>query len=465
MQKKETIDLLLDKLKKKQLCEFIKQECDYDEGVRNRFLALGAGSVFKPKQEDYTSRILDLIEFYGGRYGYVEYDAASKFSCDVCRILDEATLAMKNCQWEVAIAVLSGVASVGEDIINCGDDSSGDLGYILDYCFELWQELCDKEGLPEELKSKIFDFAVTSFSEARLSGFDWWWSWIEMAISFADTSAKQEHIIRLLDNVKNMESDEYIRRYNVQKVQEYKFKIITKTASQHDIRKFMYDNVGTPKIREKLLQMLWDEENYDEVLRLAKDGVSHDADWAGLVNDWHRWELKVYRHNHDKENTLSLARHFFFSGSRWGDREFSMEKMYSLMASIIPAEEWLNYVETLISKASKREAEVQTLFIYTQEKMWDRYMEYLRQNPSIYSFDDAPNVVRELYNDEFVKLYASEVRCIFQNASNRDAYREGVNILRKLIKYGGKEYADKICAEQKARTPRRPALIDELSKL
>lgn len=34
-----------------------------------------------------------------------------------------------------------------------------------------------------------------------------------------------------------------------------------------------------------------------------------------------------------------------------------------------------------------------------------------------------------------------------------------------LIKYGGKKEADQIAAEQKSRTPRRPALIDELSKL
>ena len=53
----------------------------------------------------------------------------------------------------------------------------------------------------------------------------------------------------------------------------------------------------------------------------------------------------------------------------------------------------------------------------------------------------------------------------FQYASNRGSYCEGVGLLRKLIKHGGKVEADEIIAEQKARIPRRPALIDELSKL
>lgn len=57
------------------------------------------------------------------------------------------------------------------------------------------------------------------------------------------------------------------------------------------------------------------------------------------------------------------------------------------------------------------------------------------------------------------------IRKFFQNASDRNSYREGVGLLRKLINDGGKSEADNIIVEQKSRTPRRPALIDELSKL
>ena len=97
--------------------------------------------------------------------------------------------------------------------------------------------------------------------------------------------------------------------------------------------------------------------------------------------------------------------------------------------------------------------------------MWDRYIEYLRKAPSIYNIDDAPREVWKLYKDELIKLYTSCVSLFFQRASNRNSYSEGVSLLRKLIKYGGKIEADKIIFEQKTRTPRRPALIDELSKL
>lgn len=175
--------------------------------------------------------------------------------------------------------------------------------------------------------------------------------------------------------------------------------------------------------------------------------------------------LEKLRHKNDKANTLKLSRHFFFQGGRSGEKEYSMETMYALMKSIVPNEEWSGYVETLISEVSKKKNEVIILFIYTQEKMWERYMEYLRNTPSIYRLDDAPRQIWKLYKDELIPHYAICVRHFFQHASNRNSYCEGVSLLRKLIKYGGKTEADEIIDELKSRKPRRPALIDELSKL
>lgn len=92
-------------------------------------------------------------------------------------------------------------------------------------------------------------------------------------------------------------------------------------------------------------------------------------------------------------------------------------------------------------------------------------MEYLRKNPSAYNIDESPQEVKDLYSNEIIRLYSTSVRKFFQRASDRSSYREGVGLLRNLIKYCGKTEANKIIIEQKSRTPRRPALIDELSKL
>ena len=142
-----------------------------------------------------------------------------------------------------------------------------------------------------------------------------------------------------------------------------------------------------------------------------------------------------------------------------------MENIYGQMKSIVLEEEWKDFVETLLNEAASSRSHFRMLFIYSQEKMWDRYMDYLRKSPVISELDDAPEEVWEMYKDELIQLYTACVKSFFQRASSRNAYCEGVSMLRKLINYGGRTEVGKIINEQKARIPRRPALIDELSKL
>ncbi|MDE6480968.1 MAG: hypothetical protein K2L45_11955 [Muribaculaceae bacterium] len=458
------VELLLSKLDKKQLADFIRKECSSSIQFQDRFLSLGVGTIFKPNPDIYASRVEDLIDEYGGRHGYIEYSDTFEFNRAVSRILDEADEAMEKGQWEVAVAVLTGIASVSEEILNSGDDSAGELGAIVSDCFEKWHELCANESVPKDIQAEIFELALSRFNDRDLKGWDWWWDWMDMAIDLADTSEKQSRIIKSLDAIKP-NGDDWSSRYNVNTAQKYKLKMMSRCGTEEEQIKFMYDNVANPDFRKRLLQLSWDKDDYDEVLRLAKDGVSQDTDYAGLVSDWHKWEYKVYHAIGDRNNELLLARHFFFKGGRWGEKEYSMESMYSVLKSLIPQNEWSKYVKTLISEANGKREIGHILFIYTQEKMWHEYMEYLRKNPSTYNIDDSPKEVKKLFKNEIIKLYASAVRSFFQRASDRKSYRDGVDLLRNLIKYGGKEEADQIVAEQKSRTPRRPALIDELSKL
>lgn len=462
--KNDNIDLLLSKLDKKELADFIRKECMNNGQFQDRFLALGAGILFKPNPDKYAARVEDLIDDFGGRHGYIEYRSTFDFNRAVSRILDEADEAMEKEQWGVAMAVLTGIASVSEEILNSGDDSAGELGAIVSECFEKWHDLCEEESLPANFKSEIFELALSRFNDKDLKGWDWWWDWIQMAIDLADTSEKQSRVIRALDAIKP-NGDDWSAKYHAETAQKYKLEMMSRCGSKEDQIKFMYDNVSNPDFRRRLIQMAWDNSDYEEVLRLAKDGLSQEADYAGLVNDWHEWEYKIYRATGDKDNQLRLALHFFFKGGRWGEKEFTLESMYSVLKSLISQNEWPKYVETLISEAKGKRDFSHLLYIYTEEKMWREYMDYIRKNPSLYNIEDAPKEVKKLFKEEIIKLYTTAVRNFFQRASDRKSYRDGVNLLRNLIKYGGTNEANQIIVEQKARTPRRPALIDELSKL
>lgn len=459
------IELLLSELDKQQLCDFIRVECANDRHFQQRFLSLGTGFLTSPKFSDYHARIMDVIEEFGDRHGYVEYSKTFMLNRAICQIIDEADVAIQNYQWDLAQVILDSIATSGEDILYCGDDSAGELGDILHYCFQKWHELSSDELLPEGKKSELFELSLTHFAEGCLKEFDWWWDWIQMAIQLADDEEKQGRIIQELDKVINIKGDEWGVNYNRQVAQRHKLEIMSKRGTPEEQFKFMYENVSNPDFRRRLLQMAWDRGDYKEVLRLAVDGSTHDSNYAGLVNDWHKWELKVYLQTHDHAGSLRLYQYFFFNGGRFGEEAYSMENIYGQMKSIVLEDEWNDFVETLIKDAASSRSYFRMLFIYSQEKMWDRYRDYLRKSPVIHELDDAPEEVWELYKDELIQLYAACVKNFFQRASSRNSYCEGVSMLRKLINYGGRTEVSKIINEQKARIPRRPALIDELSKL
>ena len=459
------IELLLSELDKKQLCDFIRIECANDRHFQQRFLSLGTGFLTSPKFCDYHARIIDVIEEFGDRHGFVEYSKTFRLNRAICQIIDEADVAIQNYQWDLAQVILDSIATSGEDILYCGDDSAGELGDILHYCFQKWHELSSDELLPEGKKSELFELFLTHFAEGCLKEFDWWWDWIQMAIQLADDEEMQGRIIQELDKVINIKGDEWGINYNRQVAQRHKLEIMSKRGTPEEQFKFMCENVSNPDFRRRLLQMAWDRGDYKEVLRLAVDGATHDSNYAGLVNDWHKWELKVYLQTHDHAGSLRLYQYFFFNGGRFGEEAYSMENIYGQMKSIVLEDEWNDFVETLIKDAASSRSYFRMLFIYSQEKMWDRYRDYLRKSPVIHELDDAPEEVWELYKDELIQLYTACVKNFFQRASSRNSYCEGVSMLRKLINYGGRTEVGKIINEQKARVPRRPALIDELSKL
>ena len=458
-----TIEKLIAILDKKQIGDFIKKECSNDRQFRDRFLALGTGTLFTPTPSSYSNRINELITAYLGRYGYIEYHSTFGFYSAVSRILEEADEAMENKKWDVVFALLSGFADSAEEILNCGDDSNGNLGSIISDCFEKWNILTQQK-LPHEIESKIFNFVLTRFKNKDLDGWDWKWDWMEIAIKLANTQERQNSVFAALDEIKPT-GDNWNSKYAYNKARSYRVKLMARCGTPEEQRKFMYDNVDNSDFRKQLLQMAWDEGDLDEVLKLAQQGIIADARYAGLVNDWKTWEMDVYRKKNDVDNILRLARYFFFNGNLWRNKDYSYTNMYSLIKSNVSKEDWTKWRDSLIEEAIDKQNRNILTYIFTQEEMWDRYINYIKKNPDQYILEDTPKAVRNLYQDEFIKLYGNCARHHFQNASNRDAYQDGANMLRKLIEYGGKKEADVIIEEQKARRPRRPALIEELSKI
>ena len=467
MDKDAVIERVLDLLDKERLSDFIRDECSRDEAFYGRFLALGAGTVYAPKAARYSARVAEAIEDYSGRYGFVDYQDAFDLNRDLSRILDEARYGIENGSWDVALAVLVGFSDSAETILYCGDDSAGELGAAVDECFDVWK-LFVSQDLPTDVSDTAYDYVMHNYKERVLDGFDWWWEWLRMAAKLASTEQRRSAVFAELDKFKKPEDDERrSEKRDYDKARTLRVQLMADYSPREEFRKYLYDNIDNDNVRCMLLQTAWDDGNLDECLRVAIQGESLDGShWYECI--WKQWQLKVYIEQGDTPNILRLAR-IAFCGKSFrgvyadsGVMDCSEKAMYSLMKSKVPQAEWAGWVESLIAEPGISDSSL--LYLFKKEEMWDRYMQYLSTHATPWLLDDAPAQIRKLYNDEFIRLYAKCVTEYCSQASDRKRYRECVRLLKKLIGYGGLGEASAIVEELKSRTPRRPALIDELSK-
>lgn len=119
------------------------------------------GSLFKPDPTTYASRVVDLMYEYSDRHGYIDYRASFDFNRAVTKILGQAEDAMEKEQWEVATAMLTGISSISEDILNSGDDSSGELEQLLTIALRNGMNSVMRRVFPKESNPKSLSLLLT----------------------------------------------------------------------------------------------------------------------------------------------------------------------------------------------------------------------------------------------------------------------------------------------------------------
>ena len=283
----DPVDLLLSQLEKKQLDEFIRKECRENRKFRNRFLSLGTGIIFAPSPDIYSSRIHDLIDDFSGRYGYIEYRDTFNFNRAMSEIFDEANDAIQNDQWKVAIDILTGISNCCEDIINSGDDSAGELGAIVEECFDLWYELVHVKDMPGDIRNEIFESVLRRFEEEDLKGWDWWWNWMGLAIVLADDADKQQRLIKDLNALDN-HGDDWSAKREAETAQAFILQVIAKSADRFSQLRnptngsadvvgnqinLSWDNIATPEAISSTYLQKHFSENYGQFAQDRKSVV------------------------------------------------------------------------------------------------------------------------------------------------------------------------------------------------
>lgn len=457
----EQVKRLLNQLSHDDLKSFVHEKCASDKGFRKLFIANHISCLYPESKELYTKQLQTLVDTYSDRYGFVEYREAQLLGDAVSNMAEEALAGLeKGKKWK-AIYVAEAIVEEISKVMNATDDSDGHIGGSIEEAFEVLEALAESD-LDEAMHNELFNWLITRFEKSTLKGWDRYFGFIEVAIGLIKSEQEKERIETLLSRIKP--TDEYWD-WNYRKAQALTLRLIRKTENEEATVRFMESHLSNEEFRKELIEKALREKNYAKAEDLAAEGLRKDEKEArGLAEDWRNYLFVIYQKTNNTEEVIRLARHFLvnFSG-RYQARDY----YYDLLKSLIPREQWQEYVEGLVASmnnASTYDGGYRGISqLYIREAQWEKLLGLLRENVSFERIADAEQYLAGTYTTELATMYKDLILTYMEKNVGRSHYQSVCRYIGRMIKLGARPMAIELMEQLRKLYPNRRALLDELS--
>lgn len=292
----------------------------------------------------------------------------------------------------------------------------------------------------DALREYLEDFAFTHFTESEF---------LDVKFAFA------KKMIEKFQNTDSTWGNDYeIGRWTIRMVE-----IMVQQRSNEEVDLFLEERIQIHGVRSYLVNRYIDNKAFDKAVKLLKEGIEVDSESPGLVSKYEHMLKDIYKLTGDDEA---------YEEALWSlltDRPWQALEQFNELKEFYPADEWEKQRERAFEKlAPLPDANLAPLFL--SEKLYDRLLQNVLDSRRIDRIQEYEEVLKPLYPQELLDQYEKLIQFKAKSASNRSQYRAVVRDLKAMKKYpGGEEVVRKIVEDWQSVYNRRPAMIDELSKL
>jgi len=436
------------------LMQYLKDQVLDTPSLRRNFIATFAHFGKAESKSMYAQQLRAVIYSAKQRQGFIDYRAAFTVGKAAQSLLERASGHLAEGNFQSAFYISTAVLEVMTKALDYADDSNADIGDPIRVSMEILYEIAAQE-LTDDLREMIFDYALKTFKKKILAGWDWHLDMLDLASLLHISENEANLLLELIDEYEGS-------RYDEESLQQIKYNIL-QMHGELDAEQFLEENIMNPSFREIAIKKAFEQKEYNTAIKIALDGIKCDEkDKPGLVYTWYDWLLKVYINMEDKAKIIETARHLYLNAVNYNQLYYNALKAY------VVKKEWIGFVEDLITDIKNRERWVDTLLleeIYKGEKYWDRLLQLLKDNVSLYKIKEFEQHLIPDYTNEILKLYKDEIIKYVSNHTGRSYYQEACRYIRRMKKLGGKEEADKLIEYLRNEYPARRALQEELEKI
>ena len=452
--KEPEIKEVLSNLSKEKLIDIILDITQKDKTLKDSLIVRYSKGNREQELKKCKKLINSIVRKHLGREGFISYREAGYFVSDMEELLekiretDDIILAL-----DIAFLVID----EGIEAFQYADDSDGDVGYLVSETIDLIGEIISyNEDIDININEELFK-KLLSKSENKI--FDDWTDYRIDMLGLCAEAATTEDLrdklkIKLNYLIDKNSNNEYMK-YSNESMLHILFNMVNKYGTKKEAEQFIKDNLKFSSFRELFINKYLEEKNYEKVIELALEGEKQDKRFAGLILKWKQIRYLAYKELSMKDDQRNLAKELLFQG------KFEYYKELKELA-----EDKISFYNNLKKELKVKEdwqSKSMFLQIILEEKDLNEVMGYVRENPT--SIDSYAEILMDKFKDEVIEIYKKYIKFEASRAANRSHYKNVCGIIKKYKKIAGKQSQIPIINELIALYRKKPAFLDELSRI
>ncbi|MBN1414327.1 MAG: SWIM zinc finger family protein [Bacteroidales bacterium] len=468
--KKEPWKNILDNLPEDELKSFVTQYAARNIDFRNRLTLEYPMYDNTGDKDKYKKIIRNVFKRASDKHGFIDYHSAGIVMQQVFELLSIAERLLNNDNYKEAFRIVTAVAPECIKAIQAMDDSDGGCGDAITHAFELTGNILNRVH-DASFKDEVFNWLVEQAKNDDYDDYGCAGELYPLLIDAVDSDKKAAIVEAFLDNRLKYadKKDGWSREYQTKTFLLLKTDLYSKTNQPGKAERIIQENLHIADFRRTIVKKELAEKKFEKAVELIHEGIriAQKEGYRGIENDWKEMLLEVYQASGNIKELRKTALDLYYSAH-------DSMKFYRIYKNTFTPEEWPAVLQGIINRHVREQDKTRRLFpvvheslanVYIEEKMWQPLLNLLQKSLGIHSLLRYGDYLVNDYAQDMITLYLKAIEVEAQRASNRNDYMKIVFYILKMAKIkNGKEPA-RLLTESLINTyPRRPAMVDELSK-
>jgi hypothetical protein len=448
---------VLNELSKEELMRIIVQVAEQDDLFKNNLMVKYVQGKDRTQQLALRKKLMDaIVDKYTGEEGFIPYRETHHFAQDMLSFLDELDSEIDNSGSTIEIVLM--VLREGVAAFQYADDSDGSIGMLVEECLERIRAIVSSlEDEDVSSRALIFERLLNVCNSDMFEGWDnFETEMLQICAEFASEERFRQQLKAAVEQKIASAVQMGYGEYTVEMLLQLLFQLLKDHGSQEEVNKFMEEHLQYSSFRELAVEQAMRGRDYRRAIQLAEEGEHNDQNRLGLLTKWKNFRYAAYKELSLPNEQRQLARELLLDGDYM---------YYQELESLAEGDKEVFYRAILVELKKSGNWRTRDVYLKLISDKDDRaeMAAYVRANPT--AIENYAARLSADYYEEMEQIYSDYIYKVAASSTNRKEYQQVCAILKRYRKVFGTSGQSRIVVKLRNEYSRRPAFLDELSKI